>query len=91
MRNVSLNKTYNINMSSDYYINKYRTSKQKQKIQNKVSKLESACKIKLAVIKTKCNGKEYHDSCFDLWCEVDDMADQIIDLKQELCKYDNSE
>jgi len=74
-------------MLSDHYINKYRTSK--QKIQNKVSKLESACRIKLVVSKTKCNEAKYHDSCFYLWCEVDDVADQNIELKQELCKYDN--
>ena len=78
-------------MSSDYYMNKNKINKHKQKIQNKLSKLESVCKIKFAVIKTKCHEDKYQESCYDLWCEVDDIADQIIDLKQELCKYDNSE
>jgi hypothetical protein len=84
-----MNRTYTNKVSSNYYINRYKNQKQKQKIQNKISKLESACKIKLAVIKTKCNDGEHTESCHDLWCEVDEIADHVIDLKQELCKYDN--
>jgi hypothetical protein len=85
-----MQKTCTINMSSDYYVNRYKTNKQKQKIQNRISKLESTCRIKLAVIKTKCNDNEYTESCHNLWCELDEIADNIIDLKIELCKYDKN-
>jgi hypothetical protein len=89
MRVNPMNRIYNMSMSSDYYSDKHKNYKQKQKIQNKVSKLESAFKIKLAIIKSKCIEDRYQESCHDLWCEIDEIADTIIELNHEVCKFDD--
>jgi len=92
MRNFAMNRTYNMSKSFDYfYTNKERNFKQKLKIQSKVSKLESAFKLKMSIIKTKCNDDQYQESCYDLWCEIDDIANHMIELNNEMSKYDHND
>lgn len=78
--------------SSDYfYTNKERNFKQKLKLQSKVSKLESAFKIKMSIIKTKCADDQYQESCYDLWCEIDDITDHMIELNNDMSKYEHND
>lgn len=83
-----------INRSNPYknrYTEQWRINKQRQKLHGKISKLESSVKIKHAIINIKCNDARVHqEACYLLWCELDEITDQIVELKHEIVKYEGN-
>ena len=68
-----------------YHAEHHRNLKLRQRMQSKLSKLDTVFKLKMKLL-NKCIKKEYDDSCYELWCEIDDISNVIDEMHNEIKK-----